>query len=94
MRQAIYGNEEELGFKPDQRSSKRQHSKVNTNIDFADHIALITEEMNQAQELITRVNIESGKIGLNCNVKKTEITHYNQVNHSSSSQGRLNNPNI
>ena len=94
MRQAIAENEEEMSFKLDRRSSRRQHSTVITDTDFADDIALITEDMNQAQELLTRVNIESGKIGLNLNAKKTEITHYNQINHSSSSQGRINNPSI
>lgn len=67
MRQAIAENKEELGFKLDRRSSSRQHSTVITDIDFADDIALITEDMKQAQEILTRVNIESGKIGLNLN---------------------------
>lgn len=67
MRQAIAENKEELGFKLDRRSSRRQHSTVITDIDFADDIALITEDMKQAQEILTRVNIESGKIGLNLN---------------------------
>ena len=36
--------------------------------------------MNQAQELLTRVEIESGKIGLHLNPKKSEIMNYNEVN--------------
>ena len=36
--------------------------------------------MNQAQELITCIEIESGKIGLHLTTKKTEVMHYNQIN--------------
>lgn len=35
--------------------------------------------MNIAQEVVTRVKIKSGKIGLHLDAKKTEIRHYNQV---------------
>ena len=79
MRQAIHGKEEELGFKLDRRRSRRHPPTVVTDTDFADDIALITEEINQAQELLTRVEVESGKIGLHLNAKKTEIMHYNQI---------------
>ena len=36
--------------------------------------------MNRAQELLTRVEIESGKLGVHLNAKKAKIMHYNQVN--------------
>ena len=62
-RQAIDGKEE-LSFKLDWRRSRWQHPSVITDTDFADDISLIVEDMNQAQELLTSVKIESGKIGL------------------------------
>ena len=58
MRQAIHGKEEELGFKLDRRRSRRHHPTVVTDTDFTDDIALITGEINQAQELLTRVEVE------------------------------------
>ena len=80
MRQAIDEKEEKLGFKLDQRRSRQQHPTVITDTDFSDDIALITEDMNQARELLTGVEIESGKIELHVNAKNTEIMHCNQVN--------------
>ena len=78
MRQAIEGREEELGFKLDRRRSRRQHPIVITDTDFADDIALISEEIAQAQEMLSRVEFESGRGGLHLNVKKTEVMQYNQ----------------
>ena len=63
MRKAIGGREEELGFKLDRRRSRRQHPVVLTDTDFADDIAIITEEIEKAQELLT-------SNGLHLNVKK------------------------
>ena len=80
MRQAIDGKEKELRFKLDRMRSRRQNPTVITVTDVTDDIALITEDMNQAQELLTCAEIESGKIGLHLNAKKTGIIHYNQVN--------------
>ena len=45
---------------------------------FADDIALISEEVNQAQEFLTRVETESARIGLHLNAKKTKIMEFNQ----------------
>ena len=70
MRQAIDGKVEELGFKLDPRRSRRQQPTVTTDTDFADDISLMTEDMNQAQELLTCVEIKSGNTGLNLNAKK------------------------
>ena len=78
MGQAIDGKEEKLTFKLDRRRSRQQNPTVITETDFADDNALITEDMNQAQELLTRVEIESCKIGLNYTT--LEVIHYNQVN--------------
>ena len=48
-----------------------------TDLDFADDLALITEETEQAQEVLTRLEQEAGKVGLHCSAKKTEIQAFN-----------------
>ena len=50
-----------------------------TDLDFADDLAITTEEIEQAQEALTRLETEAGKVGLVCNAKKTEYQSYNQV---------------
>ena len=49
-----------------------------TDLDFADDIAVLTEEMNQAQEILNRLEIEAENVGLACNAKKTEVQCFNQ----------------
>jgi len=78
MRKAIDGREEELGFHLVKRKSRRVGPVTITDTDFADDIALISELMSQAQELLSRVEIEAAKVGLHCNAKKTEAMLYNQ----------------
>ena len=73
MRQAIGDKAEELGFKLHQRRSSRIPAKVITDLMFADDIALLSEEIDQAQELIKRVEEEAEKVGLHVNAKKTEL---------------------
>ena len=41
-----------------------------TDLRFADDIALLSEEIAQAQELLSRVEMEASKIGLHINAKK------------------------
>ena len=49
---AIDGREEELGFHLVKRRSRRVGPEVVTDMDFADDIALLSEEIEQAQELL------------------------------------------
>ena len=44
MREAIKNDTQEIGFKLDQERSRRHNSDRITNLDFADEIALVTEE--------------------------------------------------
>jgi len=67
MRKAIDGREEELGFHLVKRKSRRVGPVTITDTDFADDIALISELMSQAQELLSRVEVEAAKVGLHCN---------------------------
>eukprot|EP00794_Sanderia_malayensis_P005809 gene5809-6507_t len=42
------------------------------NLDYADDLALSSEQMEQAQESLHRLETEAEKVGLYCNSKKTE----------------------
>ena len=75
MRKALEGRED-LVFELQRRRSRRQPPVTITDTDFADDIALICEEIEQAQEMLTRVENETLKIGLHLNEKKTEVMAY------------------
>ena len=77
MRQAISDQQEMLGFTIKARKSRRIPPIVISDLDFADDIALISDEIKQAQEFLTRVEIEAAKIGLHLNEKKTEFMAFN-----------------
>ena len=49
-----------------------------TDTDFADDIALISEEISEAQVLLQRVETEAKRVGLQINAKKIEAMVYNQ----------------
>ena len=50
-----------------------------TDLDFADDIALISQEIDSAQRLLTNVEVETKKLGLCLNAKKTEVQSYNII---------------
>ena len=72
MRKALEGRED-LGFQLTKRWSRRHPPVTITDLDFADDIALISEEIAEAQEMLNRVETETLRIGLHLNEKKTEI---------------------
>ena len=51
LRKAISGREVELGLTIKPRRSRRHPAEVETDLDFADDIALLSNEISQAQEL-------------------------------------------
>ena len=57
--------------------SRRHPKVVLTDLDYADDISLLSDNMQQAQELLTRVEAECAKVGLRLNAKKTEVITYN-----------------
>ena len=77
MRKALEGREEELGFQLEKRRSRRHPPVIITDTDFADDIALVTEEIEQAQEMLSRVEAETSQIGLHLNEKTTEMMIFN-----------------
>ena len=79
MRQAIGNDALELGFKLDRKRSRRHNPNVITDLDFADDIALMAEELEQAQDFLHCVQENAAKIGLHLNSDKTEFMSFNQV---------------
>jgi hypothetical protein len=77
LRDAISGREEELGFHLKRRQSRRIGPEVLTDLDFADDIALISSELHQAQDLLSRVETSVGKVGLKMNTSKTKFMSFN-----------------
>ena len=77
LRQVISAREQELGFTITPRRSRRLPAVVITDLDYADDISLLSDRVEQAQELLTRVETECAKIGLRLNAKKTEVITYN-----------------
>jgi len=78
LRNTFDGREEELGFKLHRRMSSRVKAKHITDLDFADDLAVLVEDYEQAQKALTTLEEEAGKVGLVCNAKKTEIQTFNQ----------------
>lgn len=64
MRQAIGNDAQEIGCKLDQKRSRRHNPDKITDLDFADDIALVTEEMKQSQDFLHHVQPNAAKIGL------------------------------
>ena len=78
MRRALGdGKEEELGFTVTPRRSRRHPKEVIADLDFADDIALLSDAVAQAQELLLRVEDECARVGLGLNGPKTKYLTYN-----------------
>ena len=77
LRQAIGDSEEELGFTLTPRRSRRHPTVSLADLDFADNISLLSNQIEQAQELLIRVERSCMKVGLGLNAKKTKFLAYN-----------------
>ena len=62
----------EKGFKLRRRRSTRQHAVYITDTDFADDIALISQSLQHAQDLLQSLEQASNGVGLYLNETKTE----------------------
>ena len=60
QRKAIYGREEELGFTIHPRRSRRVGSVTIADLDFADDIALTSDTVKQAQDLLISLEDHTG----------------------------------
>ena len=74
-------NYEHLGFTITPRRSRRHGPVTLTDLDFADDICLLSDEIQEAQELLERVEKECSKVGLHLNAKKTEYMAFNIGEH-------------
>ena len=72
LRKALTGKEAELGFTKSPRKYRRHPKQVITDLDFADDISLQSDEIEQVQELLLKVEKECNKVGLGINAKKTK----------------------
>ena len=77
MRMAIREDKDMLGFTVTPRRSRRHPAEVITDLDFADDIALLSDTLQQAQELLTRVEDAAATVGLMMNASKTKFMAYN-----------------
>ena len=66
----------------DRKRNRRHNPDVITDLDFADDIALVTEELEQAQDFLHRVLENAAKIGLHLDSDKTEFMSFNQAQDS------------
>ena len=80
LRKALDGREEDLGFTITPRKSRRHPKEVMADLDFADDIALLSDAIEEAQELLSRVETECNKVGLGLNGPKTKSLAYNIEN--------------
>ena len=73
LRKTFTGKEKELGFTLQRKRSRRTPAITVTDLDFADDLALLSEEIDQAQKVLHRLETEAENVGLHCNAKKTSI---------------------
>ena len=58
---AILGREEKLGFQLSKRRRRRTGPSMVTDLDFNDDIALLSEEICQAQSFLNEVRLQQAK---------------------------------
>jgi len=59
------------------RRSRRYPAEFLADLDFADDIALLNDSINEAEDLLHRLESSSQYIGLSLNAKKTKYIHIN-----------------
>ena len=80
LRKALQDHED-LGFTLIPRRSRRVQAVKLSDLDFADDIALLSDDMEAAQQLLLQVEGECMKVGLHLNAKKTEVMLFNIGEH-------------
>ena len=77
MRPAV-GNKSNLGFTLDRSRNRWHPAKVICDTDFADDIGLLSNALEQAQLLVSRVETSAKQTGLHVNNSKTKYMKFNQ----------------
>ena len=88
MRQAIGDDAEQLGLTLERRKNRRAGPKIITDVDFADDIAPISEDMDKANEFLLRVESAAASVGLHINEGKTKVMTLNMEDRFSDLQSR------
>jgi hypothetical protein len=78
MRKALEGSEERLGFTLEPRRSRRIGPQIITDLDFADDIALLGNNLKDAEELLHLVEASALTVGLGMNASKTKAMIYKE----------------
>ena len=76
LRKATSGKDDQ-GFTITPRKSRRVPPVTITDLDFADDIALLSDTVAQAQEMLVAVEAECKRVGLMLNSKKTKVMALN-----------------
>ena len=79
MRKALLGREDKLDFQLRKRKTRRVPPITITDMDFADDIALVSEDIKEAQEMLTQVEKSAKRVGLSMNIGKTKYMSYNTI---------------
>ena len=69
----------DLGFTIKPRQSRRIGKQTITDLGFADDLALLSDTMEQAQEILLALETHAAKVGLHINSKKTQYMSFNQT---------------
>ena len=87
MRQATDGHVEQLGFEITPRKSQRHPAIKVADMPFTDDVALFFEEIEQAQKVLSKVQIEAAKIVFTSMLKNPQkLWHINNQTISPSKQ--------
>ena len=78
----LLDNNKELGFTLTERKSRRYPAENITDTDYADDIAVTSNTLKDANNLLLKIEIAAKDIGLNINTDKTEYINFNQRNNS------------
>lgn len=70
---ATSGPEQDLSFTLSPRRSRQHPAAVLIDLDYADDISLLSNNVEKAQELLSRVELECAMVGLRLNAKKTVV---------------------
>ena len=77
VRKFATGRKEDLGFTLVKRRSKRQPALCLCDLDFADDLVLLSNEIDQAKKLVQAIEKESGRVSLKLDTKKTKAMFFN-----------------
>ena len=66
------------GFTLTEAKSRRYPKITITDVDYADDLAIITDNIKDAETLLQQIEKSAKQIGLYTNEKKTEFIKYNQ----------------